>query len=118
MTKRRILPALAAPLLLTACVTGGGAGGDAARGAALGGLAGAVIGNNVSDGDAKTGAAIGAAAGAIGGAAYGDRQRGRSGTYEARRDEEVHYDRTAGRYYTVDRRTGATYWENGDLRTR
>lgn len=101
-------------LALSACATGPSvnpATRDAATGAAIGSVIGAAIGNNVGDGDAKTGAAIGAVVGALGGTEMGARSRDRQSM-------QRYYDRNAGRYYTIDPRTGATYWEDGSLRTR
>ena len=125
---------LAAAFGLAACTSTGAIERNTGAGAALGGVVGAAIGNNVGDGDAKTGAAIGAVLGGAAGAARGanqDREReiqgisggqGAYGGYEEpyRADGQAqrYYDRQADRYYTVDPRTGDTYWTNGDLRSR
>jgi phage tail tape-measure protein len=110
---------IAAPaLVLSACATNNSMRG-AAGGAAAGGLAGAVIGNNVGSGDATTGAAIGALVGGAAGAYAGCREDGgcRWNSNNPNHSER-HYDSRAGRYYYVDRRTGETYWENGEYRGR
>ncbi|WP_300380553.1 hypothetical protein [Henriciella sp.] len=54
---------------------------------------------------------------------YGDRygeRRYDDGRYDDRRYNagERYYDERARRYYTYDPRTGYTYWENGELRSR
>ncbi|MBB4658661.1 YMGG-like glycine zipper-containing protein [Parvularcula dongshanensis] len=119
----KTLPTLAlsvAALSLGACTSTGNTERNAAGGAALGAAAGAVIGNNVGDGDAGRGAAIGAAVGGVAGAVRGqsqDRAQEREG-YGGVAQNRQYYDEVAGRYYTVDPRTGDTYWENGQLRSR
>ena len=114
-------------LALAACTSTGNIERNAGAGAAIGGVVGAAIGNNVGDGDAKTGAAIGAVLGGAAGAARGANQdregeiRGidrRQYGYEAPAQAERYYDRQADRYYTVDPRTGDTYWTNGEVRSR
>jgi hypothetical protein len=118
-----ITTAIAALAILGACTSTGNTERGALGGAALGALAGAAIGNNVGSGDASTGAAIGALAGGVGGAAYGSQQdraqeAGRtSGQYAAGPNgEALVYDRQYERYYYVDRRSGRTYWANGEFR--
>ena len=128
MTKT--LLAGAAALGLAACTSTGNVERNAGAGAVLGGVAGAAVGNNVGDGDAKTGAAIGAVLGGAAGAArganqdreaeirgYGDRTYD-DGAYTPSAQAERYYDRDYDRYYTVDPRTGDTYWTNGQLRSR
>ena len=127
------LAATMACAALAACTSTGAIERNSAGGAAIGAVVGGAIGNNVGDGDAKTGAAIGAVLGGAAGAArganqdrereiqgirgsqgYGDRDYGYSAPADARR----YYDERADRYYTVDPRTGDTYWTNGELRSR
>jgi len=115
MTKTLLISTVAAAAMLaSACSTTGNMERDAAVGATIGAVAGAVIGNNTGDGDAKTGAAIGAVVGGAGGAYSGyqkDQNRSQAnGT-------PTYYDEAAGRYFTVDTRTGKTYWENGVFRS-
>lgn len=112
-------------LALVACTSTGNVERNAGAGAVLGGVIGAAVGNNIGDGDAKTGAAIGAVLGGAAGAARGANQD-RNGEirsidnrrYDAPANDERYYDRNADRYYTVDPRTGDTYWTNGQLRSR
>lgn len=123
ITPTRLAAALGASALLAACTSTGNIERNAAGGAALGAVAGAIIGNNVGDGDAETGAAIGAVVGGAAGAARGRQQdQAQGGTtrrqYGQDRRDRQFYDERAQRYYTVDPRTGDTYWENGQLRTR
>ena len=105
---------------LMACTSTGNTERGALGGAALGALAGAAIGNNTGSGDAKTGAAIGAVVGGVGGAAVGasqDRNQTAQNQYQTGPNgEALIYDRDYQRYYYVDRRTGRTYWANGDYR--
>ena len=115
----------AAALVLAACTSTGNIERNAGAGAAIGGVVGAAVGNNVGDGDAKTGAAIGAVLGGAAGAARGanqDREQEIRGygdrTYQAPAQSQRYYDQRADRYYTVDPRTGDTYWTNGELRSR
>jgi uncharacterized protein YcfJ len=104
-----------------ACTSSGNTERGALGGALLGGAAGAIIGNNTGSGDAGQGAAIGAATGAIAGGAVGA-SKDRDDNRYADRDrygpngEEMIYDRRADRYYYVDRRSGRTYWANGEYR--
>ncbi len=114
MTKTFLISSVAAATIFaSACSTTGNMERDAAVGATVGAVAGAIIGNNVGDGDAKTGAAIGAVVGGAGGA-YSGYQKDQNRTQANGAD--TYYDEAAGRYFTVDTRTGKTYWENGTLR--
>ena len=93
----------------------------AVGGALLGAAAGAIIGNNTGSGDAGQGAAIGAGAGAIaGGVAGASSDHNRNNNSNANRygpnGEELIFDRNSDRYYYVDRRSGRTYWANGEYR--
>lgn len=115
----------AAALALGACTSTGNTERGALGGAALGALGGAIIGNNVGSGDAETGAAIGAIAGGVGGAAVGAQQdktrnaqnQSGNGQYQTGPNgEQLLYDRQANRYYYVDRRSGRSYWANGEYR--
>jgi hypothetical protein len=115
--------AILAVIAAGACTSTGNTERGALGGAALGALAGAAIGNNTGSGDASTGAAIGALAGGIGGAAVGNQQdrtleaRNGGGQYQAGPNgEPLVLDRNADRYYYVDRRSGRTYWANGEYR--
>jgi uncharacterized protein YcfJ len=101
-----------------ACTQTGNTERGAVTGALLGGAAGAVIGNNTGSGDAGQGAAIGAATGAIaGGVAGAASDRNNPGEYATGPNgEQLIYDRQSNRYYYVDRRSGRTYWENGQYR--
>lgn len=107
-------------IALAACTSTGNVERGAAGGAALGAIAGAVIGNNTGSGDAGQGAAIGAVAGGLGGAAVGasqDRRQQAQNQYQTGPNgEQLVYDNYANRYYYVDRRSGRTYWANGDYR--
>ena len=128
----KALTITAAALGLAACTSTGAIERNAGAGAAIGGVVGAAVGNNIGDGDAKRGAAIGAVLGGAAGAARGanqDREReiegiqgyGQQGygePYQAPAQSQRYYDRQADRYYTVDPRTGDTYWTNGELRSR
>lgn len=108
---------VAAGLAATACTQTGNTERGALTGAILGGAAGAIIGNNTGNGDAGQGAAIGAGAGAIAGGVAGassDRNGNRSNV--GPNGEALLYDRYADRYYYVDRRSGRTYWANGEYR--
>ena len=113
-------------LALAGCATDSTAGG-AATGAAVGALAGAIIGNNTGSGDAGDGALVGGLIGGIAGAAYGNcREGGGCGgpggrgqqAGGAQQNSDMLYDSQARRYYYVDRQTGDTYWQNGEVRTR
>lgn len=111
----------AALLPMAACTSTGNVERGALGGAALGAAAGAIIGNNTGSGDAGTGAAIGAIVGGAGGAAVGanqDRnQQNAQGQYQTGPNgEQLQYDRQANRYFYVDRRSGRTYWANGEYR--
>jgi hypothetical protein len=89
----------------------------AQRNAAIGGALGAAAGAAVSDDDLE-GALIGGALGAAVGYYTGCREQGGcfvGGKQVANRGDLV-YDRNDRRYYYVDRSTGRTYWENGELR--
>lgn len=121
------IPALAAAIAAitaaAACTSTGNTERGALAGAALGGLAGAAIGNNTGSGDASTGAAIGALAGGVGGAAVGaqqdrtlEAQQGAGQVRAGPNGEPLLFDRNANRYYYVDRRSGRTYWANGEYR--
>lgn len=104
----------ATALALGACSSTGNMERNAAVGATIGAVAGAVIGNNTGDGDARTGAAIGAVVGGAGGAYAGyqqDQERTRAN------GQPTYYDQAADRYFTVDRATGKTYWQNGQFRS-
>jgi uncharacterized protein YcfJ len=104
--------ALAAAMTLSACAMSP-EGQGAVTGGVLGGLAGAIIGNNVGDGDARSGAVVGAVVGAGAGAYAGCVRSGRcGGTVQTRRQ---YYDARSGRYYFRDPRSGALYYENGEL---
>jgi len=111
-------------LALAACTSSGNTERGALTGALLGGAAGAIIGNNTGSGDAQSGAAIGAAVGAVGGGVAGAQQdktqqaqAGQSGQYQTGPNgEALLFDRNANRYYYVDRRSGRTYWANGEYR--
>lgn len=121
----KMYSALAAAALMTACTSTGNIERNAAGGAAVGAVAGAIIGNNVGDGDADRGAAIGAAVGGAAGAARGASQdRAVCGRTEARRPyseygagQELLWDASASRRFYVDRSSGRTYWENGEVRS-
>ncbi len=118
MKKILITAFAAAPLALSACATNQGVQG-AAVGAGVGAAAGAAIGNNVGDGDAGTGALIGAGVGAAAGAAYGcSRPGGCRHSANNPNHSELRYDQYNDRYYYTDYRTGATFWQNGEPRTR
>lgn len=114
--------ALAIAAGLAACTSSGNTERGALGGAALGAAAGTIIGNNSGGGDAGTGAAIGAVVGGAGGAYVGheqDRNNGEPRAAVADRGpngETLRYDRRADRYYYEDRRSGRTYWANGELR--
>jgi Glycine zipper len=103
---------------LSACTSSGNTERGALTGALLGGAAGAIIGNNTGSGDAGSGAAIGAAVGAAGGAVVGHEQdKNQTASVErGPNGEALVYDNRADRYYFVDRRSGRTYWANGDFR--
>jgi hypothetical protein len=87
------------------------------RNAAVGGALGAAAGAAVSDDD-TTGALIGGALGAAAGYYTGCREQG--GCYIGGQQvaSQRQFDAQAGRYYFRDPNTGATYWEDGRLRTR
>jgi uncharacterized protein YcfJ len=112
-------------LALGACTSSGNIERNAAGGAALGALAGAVIGNNTGSGDAGSGAAIGAIAGGVGGAAVGaqqDKNQQAQNNYPNQQyqtgpnGEAMIYDREYQRYFYVDRRSGRSFWANGEFR--
>jgi len=105
-------------LAAAACTQTGNTERGAVTGGLLGAAAGAVIGNNTGSGDAGQGAAIGAATGAIAGGVAGagsDRNTTDAGGYGPN-GEPLIYDGNIRRYYYVDRRSGRTYWANGDYR--
>lgn len=106
-----------AALAATACTSSGATERGAVTGGLLGAAAGAVIGNNTGSGDAGQGAAIGAATGAIAGGVAGAQsdQRNTTAGYGPN-GEALVYDQYARRYYYVDRRSGRTYWANGEYR--
>ncbi|WP_019960416.1 glycine zipper domain-containing protein [Woodsholea maritima] len=118
---------IASGLTLAGCATDSTMGG-AATGAAVGALAGAVIGNNTGSGDAGDGALVGGLIGGIAGAAYGNCREGggcggpggqnRGAQHNNGQQSDMLYDSQAGRYYYIDRQTGDTYWQGGELRTR
>lgn len=105
-------------LSMTACANNSAVQGGA-LGAGLGAAAGAIIGNNVGSGDAETGALIGAVVGGAAGAYAGCQRDGGCGYNQSNPyHSELYFDRSANRYYYVDTRTGDTYWQNGEPRTR
>jgi hypothetical protein len=107
-----------AALAISACTSSGNTERGAVSGALLGGAAGAIIGNNTGDGNAGQGAAIGAATGAIAGGVAGassDRNNN-SRADSGPNGEPLLYDNYARRYYYVDRRSGRTYWADGEYR--
>jgi uncharacterized protein YcfJ len=122
MTMKLAIATTVAALALgaAACTQTGNTERGAVTGAVLGGAAGAIIGNNTGSGDAGQGAAIGAATGAIAGGVAGaasDRNNPPPGQYSTGPNgEQLIYDREYNRYYYVDRRSGRTYWENGQYR--
>lgn len=106
-----------AALATAACTQTGSTERGAVTGGLLGAAAGAVIGNNTGSGDAGQGAAIGAATGAIaGGVAGASSDRNTEAVGYGPNGEALVYDGSARRYYYVDRRSGRTYWANGDYR--
>jgi hypothetical protein len=106
-----------AAIATAACTSTGNTERGAVTGALLGGAAGAIIGNNTGSGDAGQGAAIGAATGAIaGGVAGASNDRNDQGASYGPNGEPLVYDSYARRYYYVDRRSGRTYWANGEYR--
>ena len=118
MTRIVLALAVAAPLALSACATNQGVQG-AAVGAGVGAVAGAIIGNNTGSGNAETGALIGAGVGAAAGAVIGCQRPGGCG-YNANNPNhsELVWDPYNQRYYYTDYRTGDTFWQNGEPRTR
>ena len=102
----------------TACTSSGNTERGAVTGALLGGAAGAIIGNNTGSGDAGQGAAIGAATGAIAGGVAGASSDRNNNTTEqvGPNGEPLLYDNYARWYYYVDRRSGRSYWANGEYR--
>ncbi len=111
-----IAGSIAAGLAATACTQSGNTERGALTGAILGGAAGAIIGNNTGSGDAGQGAVIGAGAGAIAGGVAGASSDNNNRTNVGPNGEALVYDRYADRYYYVDRRSGRTYWSNGEYR--
>jgi hypothetical protein len=87
------------------------------RNAAIGGALGAAAGAAVADNDLE-GALIGGALGAAIGYYTGCREQGGCyvGGKQVASRNDLQYDRNDRRYYYVDRNSGRTYWENGDLR--
>jgi hypothetical protein len=87
------------------------------RNAAVGGALGAAAGAAIADNDLQ-GALIGGALGAAVGYYTGCQEQGGcfvGGQQVASRSDLI-YDQNNRRYYYVDRNSGRTYWENGDLR--
>lgn len=111
-----IAGSVVAGLAATACTQSGNTERGALTGAILGGAAGAIIGNNTGSGDAGQGAAIGAGAGAIAGGVAGASSDNNNRANVGPNGEALVYDRYADRYYYVDRRSGRTYWSNGEYR--
>lgn len=123
--------AASAAFALAACTTTGNIERGALGGAAAGAAIGAIVGNNTGDGDAGDGAEKGAAIGAIAGGVYGlgrdqaarQPQYGGQPTYGGPQPgygatpPPRYYDQYARRYYTIDPRTGRTYWEDGSPRS-
>ena len=106
-----------AAIAAAACTQTGNTERGAVTGGLLGAAAGAIIGNNTGSGDAGQGAAIGAASGAIaGGVAGASSDRNTNATQYGPNGEALVYDSYARRYYYVDRRSGRTYWANGEYR--
>lgn len=110
------LTAIAALGATAACTSSGNTERGALSGALLGGAAGAIIGNNTGSGDAGQGAAIGAATGAIAGGVVGANSDRNNNAQVGPNGEPLLYDNYARRYYYVDRRSGRTYWSNGEYR--
>ncbi len=108
-----------AAMAVAACTQTGNTERGAVTGGLLGAAAGAIIGNNTGSGDAGQGAAIGAATGAIAGGVAGassDRNTNNNAEGYGPNGEALVYDGNARRYYYVDRRSGRTYWANGEYR--
>ena len=87
------------------------------RNAVIGGGLGALAGAAISDDDVS-GALIGGALGAAVGYYTGCQEQGGcfvGGKQVANRSDLV-YDQNRRRYYYVDRNSGRTYWENGEVR--
>jgi hypothetical protein len=106
-----------AALVMAACTQSGNTERSAVTGGLLGAAAGAVIGNNTGSRDAGQGTAIGAATGAIaGGVAGASSDRNTDAVGYGPNGEALVYDGNARRYDDVDRRSGRTYWTNGDYR--
>jgi hypothetical protein len=115
-TLRTLFCAAVSSLSLAACSTTD-SWSPSQRNAAIGGALGAAAGAAVSDDDLE-GALIGGALGAAIGYYTGCRQQGGcfvGGRQVSSYDDRV-YDSRANRYYFVDRSTGRTYWESGELR--
>ena len=104
-----------ASLSLAACETDNWS--PAQRDAAIGGAAGAALGAAVAKDDLE-GALVGGALGAAVGYYTGCKEQGGCfvGGKEVASRDDLQYDRNDRRYYYIDRATGRTYWENGDLR--
>lgn len=105
-----------AALAVAACTQSGNTERGAVTGGLLGAAAGAIIGNNTGSGDAGQGAAIGAATGAIAGGVAGASSDRNTQAQYGPNGEPLLYDSYARRYYYVDRRSGRSYWSNGDYR--
>ena len=108
-----------AAMAVAACTQTGNTERGAVTGGLLGAAAGAIIGNNTGSGDAGQDAAIGAATGAIAGGVAGassDRNTNNNAEGYGPNGEALVYDGNARRYYYVDRRSGRTYWANGEYR--
>ncbi len=87
--------------------------GGAAIGAAAGAAGGAIVAGKGDDLEgALIGGALGAAAGAVIGAETAPAPN-RSGP----QGQDMYYDQNAQRYFYVDRASGRTYWENGQVRS-
>ncbi|MDZ4761458.1 MAG: glycine zipper 2TM domain-containing protein [Alphaproteobacteria bacterium] len=115
MTIKTLFCAVVSSLSLAACAADGLS--PVQRNAAIGGAIGAAAGAAVNDDDLE-GALIGGALGAAIGAYTGCREQGGcfvGGKQVANRNDLV-YDSRAQRYYYMDRASGRTYWENGQLR--
>ncbi len=87
------------------------------RDAALGAAGGAALGAAISE-DKKTGALVGGAIGAAAGYYTGCRRQGGCYIGGTQVNSGLVYDDRADRYYFRDPNSGATYWQNGDIRTQ
>lgn len=105
-------------LTIGACQTTGGMN-DTTRNAAIGGAIGAAAGAVIAgEGDRTEGALIGGAIGAAAGAAYGC-SKNQTCPWSAKNPNQtgLMYDSKAQRNFFVDKTTGYTYWESGELRS-